>query len=75
MCAAERATGFSEWGDAVFREPLAILMDAIRDEASLHELGERRAQRRLVDAMSARLQLVADRKRDPGIADGIQLER
>ena len=42
MRAAERATGFSEWGDAVFREPLAILTDAIRDEASLHELGERR---------------------------------
>ena len=40
MRAAECATGFSEWGDAVFREPL-----------------------------------VADRKGDPGIADGIQLER
>ena len=39
MRAAERATGFSEWGDAVFREPLAILTRAIRDEASLHELG------------------------------------
>jgi hypothetical protein len=69
MRAAERATGFAEWGDAVFREPLAILARAIRDEASLHELGLRRAQRRLVDALGARLQLVAERKGDPGIAD------
>lgn len=68
MRAAEGATGCSDWGAPLFREPLAILTQAIRAEASLNELGVRRAERRLVDALSARLQLNADRTRDPGIA-------
>ena len=69
MREAERATGLDDWGDPLFREPLQILTRAIRDEADLHELGERRAHRRLLDGLSARLQLVAARRRDPGIAD------
>ncbi len=68
MRAAERATGSSDWGDPRFRKPLATLTTALREEAALNELGERRAERRLVDALAARLQLQAGRTRDPGIA-------
>ena len=68
MRAAELATGQNDWGTPLFREPLSILARAIRDEASLNELGVRRAERRLVDALSARLQLNAARSFDPGIA-------
>jgi len=68
MRAAERATGSRDWGAPLFREPLAILTRAIRDEAHLGDLGVPRAERRLVDALSARLQLNAARSRDPGIA-------
>lgn len=56
-------------GDPLFLEPLRILTRSIREEAELHELGMRRAHRRLLDGLSARLQLVAARRRDPGIAD------
>jgi hypothetical protein len=69
MRVAECAFGTISWGDPVFREPIAILTNTLREEAALNALGERRAERRLVDALSARLRLVADRARDPGIAD------
>lgn len=71
MHEAERVTGLTDWGDPLFREPLQILTEALRNEAQLHELGVRRAHRRLLDGLCARLQLVAERQRDPGIADEV----
>lgn len=69
MREAEQATGFDDWGDPLFFEPLQILTRALREEADLHELGVRRAHRRLLDGLMARLQLVHERRRDPGIVD------
>jgi len=68
MNTAEKATGLTDWGPPIFDEPLSVLAEALRHEAALNALGERRAERRLVDALSARLQLVSERQRDPGIA-------
>src|SRR4051812_861890 len=69
MHTAEKATGLTDWGPRIFKEPLSVLAEALRNEAALNALGEIRAERRLVDALSARLQLVSERQRDPGIAD------
>ena len=66
---AERATGLSDWGDAGFRRPLDLLVADLNTEAQLSELGVRRARRRLHDVLCSRLQLIADRKRFPGIGE------
>ena len=65
---AERATGLNDWGGDDFREPLRVLVDALNDEAQLHEQGERIAQRHLHDVLCGRLKMAADRTRLPGIA-------
>lgn len=68
LAEAERTTGLSEWGDESFRRPLELLLTELNTEAQLHELGVRRTHRRLHDVLCSRLQLIADRKRFPGIA-------
>ena len=66
---AERATGLSDWGDEGFRRALDLLVADLNTEAQLSELGVRRAHRRLHDVLCSRLQLIADRKRFPGIGE------
>jgi hypothetical protein len=66
---AERETGLSDWGDELFREPFATLVQALNEEADLHPLGAQRAYRRLFDNLCTRLRRVADRKGFPGIPD------
>ena len=68
LAEAERATGLSDWGDEDFRRPLELLLTDLNTEAKLHEMGVRRAHRRLHDVLCSRLQLIADRKHFPGIA-------
>lgn len=67
--AAENATGLSDWGSELFREPFEVLIRDLNTTAQLNELGARRAYRRLFDNLCTRLQVVADRKHFPGIAD------
>jgi hypothetical protein len=66
--AAERATGLSDWGGDVFRQPFEVLIHDLNTTAQLNKLGARRAYRRLFDNLCSRLRVVADRKRFPGIA-------
>ena len=68
MLDAERATGLSNWGRDEFRIPFATLIESLNTEAQLHELGVRRAHRRLLDSLCTRLRLVEDRRRNPQIA-------
>lgn len=65
---AEEATGLSDWGGDLFRKPFDVLIDDLNSEAQLNTQGARRAGRRLLDTLCARLRLVEDRKRFPGIA-------
>lgn len=69
LAEAERVTGFSDWGGEVFRKPFEVLIKDLNTTANLNAIGEQRAYRRLFDNLCSRLQLVADRKRFPGIAD------
>ena len=69
MTAAQDATGLSDWGGDVFREPLAVLSSDLITHADLNALGVERAKRRLVDNLKGRLMLTEDRKRFPTIAD------
>ena len=68
---AEQATGLSDWGGELFREPFEILIGDLNTEAQLNELGAQRAYRRLFDNLKQRLKITEDRKRFPGIADEI----
>jgi len=67
--AAESATGLSDWGSELFREPFEVLIRDLNTTAQLNELGVRRSYRRLFDNLCTRLHLVEDRKRFPGIAN------
>jgi len=69
MREAEAATGLSDWGGEIFRRPLEVLISDLNTEAKLHDLGARRAYRRLSDTLRQRLLVTADRKRFPGVAD------
>lgn len=69
LSAAEAATGLSDWGGDVFREPLAVLSRDLIEHANLNARGVERARRRLVDNLKGRLMLAEDRKRFPGVAD------
>lgn len=69
--AAEQATGLSDWGSELFREPFEVLIRDLNTTAKLNTLGEQRAYRRLFDNLCMRLQLVEDRKRHPAIATEI----
>ena len=66
---AQARTGLRDWGGDDFRAPFEVLIAGLNCDAQLHTDGERMAHRHLLDVLCGRLQLVADRKRLPGIAD------
>jgi len=68
LVAAEKETGLADWGDALFREPLDVLLADLNGPARLRPDGFEKAARRLHDILCTRLQWVNDRKRFPGIA-------
>lgn len=68
MARAEDAAGSDDWGEPPFREALEILCDSARREAGLSEAGEAALSGRIVDVGRKRLQVYADRKRYPEIA-------
>lgn len=69
IAAARRKTGLSDFGDAWFLEPLAVLVRSINAEARLTPLGARIQAARIVSALSIRLRAEALLRRRPEIRD------
>jgi hypothetical protein len=67
--AARRRTGYDDFGDASFREPLHRLVSALQAEAHLHPLGRLAARRELTRLLVNRLRLQEDRRSHPAIAE------
>lgn len=65
---AEKATGLSDWGNEFFRAPFELLINDLNAHANLNPRGVKRTYHRLIDALTSRLKLIADRKRFPDIA-------
>jgi hypothetical protein len=74
LLAASRArTGLSDWGDAGFRQPLRLLIEALEREAHLNFLGRIAARRWLTEMLVNRLQIQEALHRHPDIrAESIQ---
>jgi hypothetical protein len=64
---ARARTGLDDFGDDVFREPLAVLLDSIAREGRLHFVGRAIARDEIVTLLESRLQLTEARKRHPEI--------
>jgi hypothetical protein len=69
VATAHDATGLDDYGATSWREGLERLVDALRSEARLHDLGEQIAAGELVDYLSNRLGIIEWRKQHPDIAD------
>jgi transposase len=67
--ASRAAGGADDFGEGPFLEPLRRLLGSLEEEAELTFLGRSIARRTLVRVIRNRLQLVADRKRHPEIAE------
>jgi hypothetical protein len=70
MDAASRATGLGDFGDAYFREPLAILLESLETEAMLSPLGRYMARSEILRSLRNRLYMVDARRQHPQIAQG-----
>ncbi len=70
MARASRATGLDDFGDAAFREPLAVLLDGLEREAALTLLGRVIARADVTRLLVNRLHMVEARKHHPEIARG-----
>jgi len=62
-------TGLSDLGDDSWKEGLIRLVDALREEARLNEMGVALVQGELTGYLGDRMRLVAHRKEHPEIAD------
>jgi hypothetical protein len=67
LVTAEAATGLDDWGDDWFREPFAVLLASMRDEARLHLPGRLRARAEVQRILQNRLRLVDLWDREPGV--------
>lgn len=66
---AEKTTGLSDWGGDEFREPLALMVNAINEEGHLNADGYVRAEKRILQRLVQRLKVIEDRKLWPEIAE------
>lgn len=66
---ARLGTGLDDFGPDSFLEGLEILVNALRDEASLNALGEKVLRDRIIGHLQQRLQVEAWYRRHPGIDD------
>ncbi len=66
--ATERSGGLSDLGPGPFTEPLNLVLESLRDEARLNEVGRLIARERMVGHTTNRLHYVNDRGRFPEIA-------
>lgn len=67
---AVKATGFSDFGDPSFREPLELLLESLRNEAMLTPFGRESAIDLLTSKLQARLRVVGAHARHPQIRAG-----
>ena len=67
---AAKNTGLNDFGDAHFREPLRVLLDAYENEAALTMLGRFIARTDIVRTLENRLRMIDTRKCHPEIAGG-----
>jgi hypothetical protein len=70
LAEAARRTGLDDFGDARFREPLGLLLDAYEREAALTMLGRVMARADVLRLLENRLRMTAEHRRHPEIADG-----
>jgi Sulfotransferase family len=68
--AAVEATGFDDFGEEGWRGGLDRLVDALREEAALNDIGFVAAAKELKYHLIARLGIVDHRRREPEIAEG-----
>jgi hypothetical protein len=69
VAGAHDATGLDDFGEESWRDGLERLVDSLRNDAHLHELGEQISAGEIGDYLSTRLGLVEWRKQHPEIAD------
>ena len=69
MDVARAETGLDDFGDDSFREGLEILVQSLRDEAKLNEIGELALRQRVILHLSQRLQIEDWYRRHPEIDD------
>jgi hypothetical protein len=62
--AARKRTGLSDFGDPSFREPLAVLLSSIEEEARLHPVGRLITRERLLGVLANRLRVSLALARD-----------
>lgn len=72
---AERETGLSDWGirdewGGDFRPAYYTFVNALNTEARLSARGREHTRDRIMDTLRGRLQMIDDRKRLPGLAEG-----
>ncbi|MBN2327317.1 MAG: sulfotransferase [Candidatus Omnitrophica bacterium] len=65
---AERKTGLNDWGNLAFREPLDVLLEALRREAKLSQRGRFVVAQHYMRLLCNILKIVDDWKRHPEIA-------
>lgn len=70
LVAARAATGLDDFGDDGWREPFAVLTDALAREAKLNTVGRLLTRAELVRVLANRLRLVDLWKREPEILAG-----
>lgn len=66
---AQRRTGLKDYGDESFREPLGVLLKAIREEAHLSAFGRFSSRRLVIQLLSTRLILQDLLNRHPEIRE------
>ncbi len=69
LVVARRRTGWHEFGDDAFREPLRRLLHSIDHEAQLNFFGRIAAREDLTRMLCSRLRIERDRKQHPDIAN------
>jgi hypothetical protein len=69
VAGAHDATGLDDFGSDSWRDGLDRLVDSLRNEARLHELGEQITAGEIADYLATRLGLVEWRKQHPEIAE------
>src|SRR6185503_10133496 len=67
---ATRRTGFDDFGDERFREPLRLLLDAFEREAALTLLGRMMVRTDVLRLLENRLRMTAEHRRHPEIERG-----
>ena len=69
MAAARQQTGLDDFGDDLFREPLAMLLEALQRQAQLNDLGRYRAQANIEAALATRLRIEDYVRRHPALLE------